>query len=213
MFSWYIFGAWKQTWPKRDFWLWSGAYAAVTFFVMVPIIGQAALRYYIVLFFLPFVFLGLWVKFFWEGKKGIWKYILGAISIAIIALVAHLQYVKISSEYIKHKEMSFSDARFVALDKAEVMAKYIAENTFPQKKAYISGKIVLFSRYFKPVSYLAARHGIKIERGLEGKKMKSDIPIFYFKKPVSAYQINSRIFMNRKAKGYKMFTNVVIIKF
>jgi len=199
---------------KKRFLALVGAYAAVTFFVMVPIIGQAALRYYIVIFFLPFVFLGLWTKLLWGGRNGKEKYFFGAALIAIFALIAYLQYVKIGSEYTKHKEMSFSDTRFVALDEAEVMAKYVAENTLPQKKAYISGKVVFFSRYFKPVSYLAKKqYGIKIERGLKESKMKDDIPMFFFKKPVSAYQIKSRIIMGREAKGYKMFNNVAIVKF
>ncbi len=208
-----LFYFWKQekNKTKKDFLLLLGAYSGLTFITMTPIITQASIRYYIVLFFLPFVFLGLWIKFILIKTKPPLVYALLSIGLGLIII---LQLKQLNKIYIQYKTNSFSNTRLVALDEAKIMMDYIAKNAY-SPEVYIAGKTKYFSRYYKPFLYLENKYypAIEIERGDKTKKIKSGATIFYVSKPLSVAEIKKKTFLGRKVRSYKIFANVVLIEF
>jgi len=201
---------------KKDFLLLLGVYSGLTFVTMVPIISQASMRYYIVLFFLPFIFLGFWIKYFWEKKKVkyIFNYIFKSILVIILLSIICLQLKKINQIYIQYRSLSFSNTHSVALDEAKLMMNYIVSNAYSQE-IYITGRTKYFSRYYKPFLYLGKKFypEIEIKRGDKTERIKSGATVYYISKPLSVVKIKKKTFLGRKVKNYRIFANLAIIEY
>jgi len=202
---------WKQetNTQRKDFLMLICAYATVTFLVMVPIIDQASIRYYIVLFFLPFVFAGLWLEFLWKKNQGKLKYISLGIATFLIIL---LQFQTLLQNYQAYTKMAYSDTRSVSLREAYDMTSYIISGIKPPRKIYLDGDSAYFSRYYKPFYYLAAKAGVEIIRAYKEKNINPNVPVIFLEKPSSDKQLQSETHLGRSVFNYKLYKNMAILK-
>ncbi len=194
---------------KKNFLTLIGAYAIVALLVMFPIISQASLRYYIVIFFLPFIFLGLTIKYLIERKRLKKGFILTGI---LILSLASLQFVTIIKKYNAYQQKYSSNSRIVTLDEVKEMMKYIQKNTDKENKVYISGQPRYFSRYYKPLLYLSQSTRVKILRGEKEKKIKPGIPIFYIRSFATREELKTTSPLGRKVVNSQSSGNITIIQ-
>ena len=126
-------------------------YLVLSFFVMLPVI-DSAIRYFVHLFFLPFIFLGFMVEFL--IKKFGKKYFI--VSIIIFSL---LIFSNSNSTYLEIKE-NFVQTR-ITLGPIEAMVDYMITNSNSQKEIHLyvdSGAL----DYLKSLKYVAVQKNVSL---------------------------------------------------
>jgi 4-amino-4-deoxy-L-arabinose transferase-like glycosyltransferase len=147
-------------------------YSALFFLIMTPVMNGATLRYYIHIFFLPYLFLGFMTEFL--AEKFPKKYILSAGAIFILVAVANLFSIKEAVQELRSGNRSRGDT--VILGEIEPISNFIVAQSLPQKEAYITGKYA--PSYSWPLKYLADKKGVTLEQFGPKDKVPSGNPIF-----------------------------------
>lgn len=195
---------------KKNFLALIGIYGLVCLIAMFPIIAQASLRYYIVSFFLPFIFLGIWVKFFFR----IARFNMGRVVImSLVVLAIFFQVQKIGVVFSDFKNYRASDSSYAIWGEVEDMANYISQNYNHSAGVYLAGKRTYFSRFYKPLLYATKKRGLDIQRGDKSEKIPVNGQVFYVQDTASFKKKESKTFMDKEIKNYKTFGNVTIINF
>jgi 4-amino-4-deoxy-L-arabinose transferase-like glycosyltransferase len=133
---------------------------AVSFLILVPIAKIIYVGYFINLFFIPFILLGLMIEILQEkyGKAG--NKIAMITVIFLVACSLARDGAKAQS-YMKGLE---NNAENSTLSEVESMTRYIFSNTDGASKIYFSGQDELLGRFYYPVEYFTREAGIKIEK-------------------------------------------------
>jgi len=193
---------------RKNFLAAVGVYGLVSLVAMFPIITQASLRYYIVSFFLPFIFLAVWLKFFNRLANG---EIRRAALLIMIAFLGFFQLQKLNSVRADFQSLRASDEHYAIWGEVENMASYIAENSNGED-VYIAGKRDYFSRFYKPLLYAGKAVGVNIQRGDKSEEIPAGAHIFFIQDAASSKKMNSKkTFMGHLVENYKIFGNVAII--
>jgi 4-amino-4-deoxy-L-arabinose transferase-like glycosyltransferase len=129
-------------------------YSALFFAVMIPAINGATLRYYIHIFFLPYLFLGIMAEFL--AEKFPKKYITPVVVIFILVAAANLFSIKEAVQELSSGNRSRGDT--VILGEIEPLSDFIISQSFPQKEAYLEGKYA--PSYYWPLNYLTYNKGL-----------------------------------------------------
>lgn len=132
-------------------------YNIISILFFMPVAPHMELRYYVILFFTPFVLLGLWLKFFVEKISKAGKIIFAV----IIALAIILNVVVVWKASYVYRQNQASDAEKSVLGEVEPIIGYITDNS-QSKTAYMAGSKVYFKRFFPALVYLADKSGIKL---------------------------------------------------
>jgi len=185
-------------------------FGLVSLLAMFPIITQASLRYYIVTSFLPFIFLGLWLKYIQQRLKGRVKKV---VLILIIVFLLFSQFGKLKTVAENHLKHGASDVDYAIFGEVETMIAYIAKNVDSSEDVYIAGRNEYFSRFYKPFLYFGNKMGIKIQRGDKEKRIKPGAQVIYVQKNFSDKKVKRKIFMGRTVKSFKTFKNVSIVNY
>ncbi|MDD3486841.1 MAG: glycosyltransferase family 39 protein [Candidatus Moranbacteria bacterium] len=193
---------------KKNFLGLVGIYSFVTIAAMTPIVTEAELRYYIVLFFLPYIFLGLMLKPFWQVEKK-WKI---AFALLICASVAALNLRSDAAEAKEHLSQKANSTKNAYFGETGEMAKYMMEKAGGSKVMYLQGSSNYFTRYYKPLGYFLKKEGYRLNRlPEEGWNPESNGPLFdVVRTNVARYRIGSQIREN-KVKDMKVFGDVTLI--
>jgi hypothetical protein len=147
-------------------------YSTLFFLIMTPVMNGATLRYYIHIFFLPYIFFGMAVQFI--GEKIPKKYIFLKVFIFILIAVSNLFSIKEVVTELQAKNRSRGDT--VILGEIEPISDFIIAQSLPQKDAYITGKYA--PSYSWPLKYLADKKGVTLEQFGPKDKVPSGNPIF-----------------------------------
>ncbi len=199
----------KETDERRKNWLsLAGIYGLVSLVAMLPIITQASLRYYIISFFLPFIFLGVWVQFFLGiANREIRRFAI----FAIVAGFVFFQFQKLNSVRADFENQHASDERYAIWGEVENMTSYIAQNSSGED-VYIAGKNAYFSRFYKPLLYAGGQVGVNIQRGDKSEEIPAGAHIIFIQDAASSQKMNSKkTFMGHSVENYKIFGNVAVI--
>ncbi len=167
---------WKETDKKRKYF--TGIillYAAVSFGVMLPIIDLAPMRYFIHTTFLPFVLVGLIVKYL--RHKYPQKYLLGVILIFIFFAFTNL--FSIYNEGLALENKMRADSGYLVLDEAQPLVDFMVSKSVGQKTAYLFGGTRYYSPYNKTLIYLTAKKGLTLQRGVNLEVVPVGTPAFY----------------------------------
>jgi hypothetical protein len=191
---------------KKDFLLIIFAYSIIMFFVMLPIIQEASIRYFIVLLFLPFLFLGLWLKFFLEKNERIGKFIL----IPAIAMLLFSNLFTLKEAAGKYYAKSTNDVTNSTLGETEIMLDYILADSNYSKNVLLSGKNLYAIRFYKPLAYLAEKKEVNIKRIYSDKKITPGIPLFYVLDTKDKFK-PEEMYTGRLIKSVGKFNNVMIL--
>lgn len=192
---------------RRNFLALAGTYGLVSLVAMFPIITQASLRYYIIIFFLSFVFLGLWLKFLGE-KLPKDKRLAG---VALMAgIFVFFQIIQLEKVYADFANQTASNEDYAIWGEINPMMDYIRENSRPGERVIIAGKNEYFSRFYKPLLYLGKNQGVDINRGDKTKKIKSGDHVFYLQDDLPENP-DTKTFINRRVKNYQKFGRITVI--
>ena len=192
---------------RKNFLALVGIYGVVSLAAMFPIITQASLRYYIISFFLPFIFLALWLKLFTTFANAEIR------KVAIFLMVAFFvffQFQKVNAVRSDFQNQRASDDSYAILGEVENMSAYIAQNSNGED-VYIAGKSAYFSRFYKPLLYEGEKTGVNIQRGDKSEQIPAGAHIFFVQDTASSKKLVGKTFMGRSVENYKTFGNVTII--
>lgn len=191
---------------------------ALSLATLIPIAKMMQMGYLMmVLFFIPFILLGLFLEGIGKkyGKLG------NKIGLAIVAL---LLISSISKDYAAAESFANgmeNNSKNSTLSEIESMTGFIAAAGF--REVYFSGKKDLFSRFYKPISYLAQRKNIIInilESDLKyaynpdskGKiNLKEGIPIFYIQSNNSKRPAPGQMIENHEIISAQKFSRQTIL--
>jgi 4-amino-4-deoxy-L-arabinose transferase-like glycosyltransferase len=143
---------------RRIFLALVGSYGIATLIAMFSIMDQVEIRYYIVLFFLPFVFLGVMADGVLRFRK-IWA------KIIIVLIFAYLLVLNGSAEANtaeKFFSMKANDEKFIFLGETNRIAEYLITASGGSRTIYLRGQKIYEKRYFKPLNYILAKRGFDL---------------------------------------------------
>lgn len=194
---------------RRDFLFFAGLYALVAFIMSVPIITQVSTRYYITSFFIPFVLLGLWMKFL-GGQSGrisvIFKMLLLALIIILVA--GNTRSIVSWSEKLTHG--SASDSKTVFYTEVRDMMSYM-EESLPQQSIGLLGNNDYMSRFLKPLNYFAVRDGIEL-LDLSNKHRDPEGKFFYIGGVIPESELLTQsAYKGYIIESYRSFGQVMIL--
>lgn len=153
------------------------AYTGLAGIILVPVAFELSLRYFLIIAFLPFVFLGLWLDSLIQrfGKKGF------AISLIIVAVLVGLNiwtttsFFRAVGGYTKKASMKGFDN--VYLGELEMMANYIVSESNSDRKVFLDGNSQYMFKASKGLIYLAKKEGVDL-KALDKKNEMSGIIVF-----------------------------------
>jgi len=200
----------KETGEKKQFLGLIILYCLVSFFVIMPVIDDAPLRYFLLSFFVPYIFLGFLANLIVKKIR------FGVLLVSLIILflvVANFSSLTAVSHDLAAGKRSGSlvcgpDA--IVLGEIEPMASFIAQESDSQNEAYI----LHTSRYtfYNPIKYLAQKNNVILNfaEGKDINNIPSGKPVFYFLEGLFA---EPRFpICGHKVESYKRFANVTIYK-
>ncbi|HBP00671.1 MAG: hypothetical protein UY41_C0031G0008 [Candidatus Moranbacteria bacterium GW2011_GWE1_49_15] len=164
---------------------------ALSFLVLIPVAGIMQTGYFIILFFVPFVLLGLLIEKLLAIKS---KKIGVGISLAMVAMLGFCSMAKDYSAAGRYWSGDENNSRNSTLGEIERMSQFISSSMDGSEMVYFSGDKELFVRYHKPISYFVDNAGanklvllkntlgsIYSGGGEDGMDPDNGIPIFYIK--------------------------------
>ena len=131
---------------------------AISFFALIPVASHITMRYYIILFFVPFILLGLWGKFLLEHLKKEDQSLAWLIWGALIA--ANL-FVVIQAA-MPYSQGTVNSVDLSILGETQLMSNYVQSGMTQGKVAYITGEKFYVKRYFPALKYLANRSNLEL---------------------------------------------------
>lgn len=194
---------------KWDFLFVTGLYAIVSFVVSIPIITQVSTRYYITSFFLPFIILGLWMKFLGNkvGKIGS-VFAVVAIALFLVLFAGNIRSLSLWSWKLSHG--SASDSKTVFYAEVRDMMSYM-EAQLPEQNIGLLGSGDSMSRFFKSLNYIAENDGRTLF-DLSNKHRDPHGRFFYIDEsvPESELRVQST-YKGYVVEGYRVFGQIVIL--
>lgn len=135
-------------------------FLTIFFIVMIPVIGSnfKEFRYFSPIFFIPYVVLGLIMKFLIEKKSKI--YWIAGIFLGTFFVAANVvSLYAISLRFIDHRG---NNGHSVILGEVEDLVGYMRDISGNQKEIYFMGDKVYSSNIFLPGEYVANKYGYKL---------------------------------------------------
>jgi|GEM_PF-5968532 len=152
-------------------------YVATLFIILIPLADEISFRFFLVTEFLPFVFLGLWIKFFKQQfKKWGW-----AMSIVIVAILMMINIHSISNNfsYLSGQRLAgrngFED---IKLGEVEFMSRFIEEHSSNTKNIYVKGKANELFKIIRPIKYFTNEAGFNLNKLRKNSAINSNDNLF-----------------------------------
>lgn len=167
---------------RKDFLLLTGIYTFCSLLLFIPVAVHMEPRYFVILFFVPFILFGLWLQFLLKYLKEnllwiFWLIIAGAIIINLTI---------VWKTAVPLRNHSASDTEMSVLGEVEAITDFIAENTEEQTVSLIGGRMYM-KRFTKPLEYLLMKKGVRLV-DIEDVHIlkKEDTPLLFSIVPVSS---------------------------
>ncbi len=181
-------------------------YLILFFGIMLSAIQEAPLRYFLPMFFAPYLFLGFIIQAL--QKKYPQKYFSLSIGMFVLLVVLNISYLSSIAFQLQSKTRSGSGD--VILGEIEPMRDFIIQTAYPSQKAYLSGGQHYFFRFYRPLKYLAKKNNFLIERTGRIEKMTKDEPVFYIYKSYPEKKVTK--IKGMKVLVYKNFGQIAVYK-
>jgi 4-amino-4-deoxy-L-arabinose transferase-like glycosyltransferase len=141
------------------------AYLIISFLIFIPLINEISVRYFLVLIFVPFLFLGFWFKFITEKLGGKYGNFFAIATISFFVAVNFLTTVKTFKEWSNYtKETENNDFENTTLKEVEMMADFIKENSEGKREVFLDGNGLYLFKFEKSIQYFTLKSGIKISQ-------------------------------------------------
>jgi len=151
------------------------SYAGVAFLVLLPFSNEVSMRFFLVIVFMPFVLLGMWMKYLSERLPGIGRYAPYVLVVSLV--VSNLLAVRNSfSEYAGYATDSDAGMDNVTLKEVELAAGYVVAHSGSSTAVSLGGDAKYLAKSLKSIVYLAGKNGVKVVR--KGNRTDEDMPGF-----------------------------------
>ncbi|MFZ1736063.1 MAG: glycosyltransferase family 39 protein [Candidatus Moraniibacteriota bacterium] len=194
---------------RRDFLLILAVYAGVSFVISIPIITQVSTRYYITSFFLPFVLVGLWMKFL-SGRfvKTSAIFAVAMASLFLLLLAGNVRSLSVWSWKLAHG--SASDSKTVFYTEMRDIMSYM-EATLPQRNIGLLGSHDSMSRFLKPLNYLADHDEVSLV-DLSNKHREPQGKFFYIGESIPESDLQSMTsYKGYRLEGHRIFGQIMVL--
>lgn len=147
----------ESDYSRKNFLLLFLLYSTVSLLFFIPVASHMEPRYFVILFFVPFVLFGFFLQFLLEkiSKNGIVLFWI------IIMLCVILNLTIDWKAFALYRNNQASDSENSILGEIEPVAQYISENAYSEK-IYITGGRIYLNRFFGPLRYLVNRQGTEL---------------------------------------------------
>ncbi|HWQ59959.1 MAG TPA: glycosyltransferase family 39 protein [Candidatus Fimivivens sp.] len=160
---------------KRNFLLLCGSYSLVVFLIFIPVSASVSIRYFIVIAFVPFLFIGLWIRVIADRfQEKVAK------SVCLLAMVgfATSNVSSISDAVAKLSDGSASTVDVAVYGEVERMGSYIMDGNVSDREIYLSGGSKYLKRFYMPLKYFAARGGIVLTKVDSERPVDPNVPMY-----------------------------------
>ncbi|MFA6383029.1 MAG: glycosyltransferase family 39 protein [Parcubacteria group bacterium] len=123
-------------------------YIAAAFFVMIPLSFVLELRYFLIVQFVPFLLLGLLIKFFREkyGQTGL------RLSLIVILLLCGLNIYKVASEFNSFLNRD-GDVGIAIWSEEKFAGEFILAHTQPEQDVHMVFEPAEADKFIRPLAY------------------------------------------------------------
>lgn len=150
-----------------------------TFFcIMLPVVGGSEFRefrYFIPVFFAPFLFVG----FFMEYSNSYWKYLIAFLLISM-ALLGNAHSLSQEASMLYRQEGN--DGHAVYYGETEDMVRHIQNRSHFADKVYVMSDRIYTGNIFLPASYIARKVGYQFIRKFSLEDIPKGSPVFFLGK-------------------------------
>lgn len=186
---------------------------ALLFLFIMPVAYEISLRYFLVLLFMPFFFLGMWLKFLGESSGLVKKAVPIVLLLVLLStnLTALNRYFTELSSYAKSSGTGGFD--IVYLGEMERMAAYIVSRSGDAESVFLGGNKAYLFKAANALTYLSSRGGVQV-RPLEKNKDGAVAPTFYLISTKSKSDFMARIVDVKStvdAQSFGRFTLVSVV--
>jgi len=179
-------------------------YNLTIFLIFIPVASEMYLRYFIMLFFVPFILLGLWLKKITESKQ---KFLVPVLAVAVfLALVSNGRVL--AEEYQIYASGNETDVNNVIMKDILPMADYIASAAGSAKAIQLAGNDLYLIRFKKSLAWLLEKRGIEIGSAKENEAQ----PIFYIGKTDEKKNSSEVTINGSAAEDFRKFNKITIYK-
>ncbi len=136
-------------------------FTGIMYLIFVKIASELSVRFYLPLFFLPYVLLGLWAKFVREkieNRSGLILLIAGMFLIGSNLFFVQKSFATLAN----YGKPGGGDVKVMILKEAEEFSHFIVVNSNNKKKVYIDGDKEFLHKAYTPLKYLVGRSNIKL---------------------------------------------------
>jgi 4-amino-4-deoxy-L-arabinose transferase-like glycosyltransferase len=176
-----FFLAWRRETDRKRKQAFSlvGAYALLIFFILLSVSSGISIRYFIVVEFMPFLFLGLWIRFLQQrashASASRWMFAI------VLLFVVSNGWTIISAVRAYRHQVAGTD-NVAVLGEVERMSRYVIGHSVGVNHIYLSGKKSYLSRYGKPLEYFAKQQGIAFSKAYKTENIGAGDSFFYVMK-------------------------------
>jgi hypothetical protein len=187
----------------------TGAYAFSIFAILLSVSSSISIRYFIVVEFMPFLFLGFWMRFIQRKVP----HLPVSTTLGIVVMIfAGLNLWTTTQAVMAYRNGTASTDNVAAYGEVEDMSRYILERSGGSKQIYLAGKRAYLSRYGKPIEYFGRQQGVVISKAHKPEKMIVNAPFFYVTKRVSAKNSLPSVIDTFETEQSKNFGNISILQ-
>lgn len=187
----------------------TGAYGLIIFAILFSVSSSLSIRYFIVIEFMPFLLLGLWIRFL---QKKVWHSVSFSAAGMIILFLAGLNAWTLYGAAIEYRNKTAGTDNIAVFGEVELMSRYILDHSKGSRQIYLSGKKSYLSRYGKPLEYFAKQEGMILSKAYKKENITDDDSFFYITKKISEKKPLPQMVGGFEAVESATFGNVSILR-
>lgn len=157
-------------------------YSLIVFAILFSVSSSVSIRYFIVIEFVPFLFLGLWLQLLF--KRVPYRYaLLGAGALVFTIGCFNFQSFRTTIESLRLH--AAGDDNVAYFGEVALMSQYVLERSPDAQVIYLSGKASYLSRYGKPLEYFGKQRGVTVSKAYKLNTLTPQDAFFYVVKRIT----------------------------
>lgn len=206
-----VFSIWNERDAlRRRAYVLVAAYMGIVFMILFPVSSSVSIRYFIVVEFVPFLLVGLWIKFFSERER--FSRFSVSFAAGLIFFLTISNFSAIRDIVDLHRAGTAGDDNITYYGEVEAMSRYVLANSGGAKTVELAGKASYLSRYGKPLEYFGAQSGVSIEKAHSLGRIGVGEKLFYVTKKIADERHPDEMKKEFFSVQAKNFGNIAIIE-
>ncbi|MFZ2226655.1 MAG: glycosyltransferase family 39 protein [Candidatus Moraniibacteriota bacterium] len=136
-------------------------YLAVAYLIYIPLAQTLSTRYFVMLIFFPFIFLGLWIKFLAEKLSKNAAYFLLIFLLLLFTTNSYFNW-KAFNTFSNYEKGNESNIGNVTLKEMEGISQFIISNSAGEKEVYLTGNKRYLFKSINSIRFLVEKSGTKL---------------------------------------------------